>query len=103
MRLLLGIIIAITTAFAFSAWAGKCVITENRTACKGQEATCFEKCAGKLSCDITKVVGAEESCKKEAIKNCTVFRPGITKIKKMTAKFDDKAVTDGTPAKSEFS
>ena len=97
---LVGLVVPLT------AFAGDCVITVTRIPCPGREAICFSKCNGVATCDETKKVGTKEACEKEATRNCTVFRPGDTKAKVITAKFNDETVNDGkdfcSPAKPEY-
>lgn len=88
------------------AMAAECVITVTRIACPGREEICYSKCGGKPTCDETKQVASKEACEAEARKNCTVFRPGDTKSKKVTAKYDGAELNGGedfcAPPKPEF-
>ena len=89
-----------------SALAGECKMTVTRVACPGHEETCYSKCAGKPSCDEVKKTGSAESCQREAVKNCHVFRPGETKSKKVSATFEGKPLEGGKnfcePEKPEY-
>ena len=89
-----------------SVYAGDCVITVTRVACPGREEICYSKCNGKPTCDEAKQLDSKDACEKEAIKNCTVFRPGDTKSKKVVAKFDGAPLNGAKdycdPVKPEF-
>ena len=86
--------------------AAECVMTVTREACPGHETSCYSKCNGQPTCDETKKVGSKDACEKEAIRNCTVFRPGETKTKKVSAKLNGEALNGGadfcSPAKPEY-
>jgi len=94
MKFKLGIF-SLSLIFSISSFAGNCVMNVTRVSCPGVEKECFAKCAGKENCDEIKKVGSEEACNKEALKNCFVFRPGVTKSKKITATFDGKSLNGG--------
>lgn len=107
MRILHAAAVTMVACFSGVAFAGNCEITVGRTSCPGKEVECYKKCDGKEVClEIKKKTASADSCAKEALKNCTVFRPGVTKAKKITASFDGKPVESGKdfcqPEKPEF-
>ncbi|NGZ07388.1 MAG: hypothetical protein G8237_13645 [Magnetococcales bacterium] len=81
--------------FAGSAAAADCVITYNRTACAGQEATSYAKCEGKQACDKDNPATSQEACVEAAKKACPNDRTDITKSKKIYAKFKGAALAGG--------
>lgn len=106
-KLIVGCLAALVTyVMPTSAIAGDCVVTITRVACPGREAICYSKCNGVPTCDETKKFDSKEECEKEALRNCTVFRPGDTKEKKVIAKFNESSLNDGKnycdPVKPEF-
>ena len=105
-RMILGGAVLSCLAAPYSALAGDCVITTTRNACPGREEVCYSKCAGKQTCDETKAMPSKEACEAEALRNCTVFRPGDTKSKKISAKYDGAELNSGKdfcdPPKAEF-
>ena len=69
-----------------------CAITYTRAACPGQEAESYKKCDGKQSCTTEVVASSAEACVAAAVAACANDRPTITKSKKITAKYQGKAV-----------
>jgi hypothetical protein len=111
MLLSVGLLAFINLSQFSQVYAGDCEITVGRAACPGKDNEAYEKCKGKpgtpQKCvEIKKKVGSAEACAREALKNCTVFRPGITKSKAITATFDGNPVESGKdfcqPEKPEF-
>ncbi len=107
MRSLVLVVAAIVFPVSGVASAGNCEITVGRVSCPGKEVECYKKCDGKETClEIKKKTASVDACSKEAFKNCTVFRPGVTKAKKIVASFDGKPIEGGKdfcqPEKPEF-
>ncbi|HEX6739475.1 MAG TPA: hypothetical protein VF310_14450 [Vicinamibacteria bacterium] len=76
--------------------AGTCVAHVKRTACKGQSAESYKKCAGKKECDVPlegSAASAAECGEKVAKRDCPNTRLDITHSKVVTATFDGKPVT----------
>lgn len=69
-----------------------CAITYTRTACAGQEAESYKKCDGKQSCTVNVEASSADQCLEAATAACANDRPTITKSKKITAKYQGKAV-----------
>jgi hypothetical protein len=69
-----------------------CAITYTRAACPGQEAESYKKCDGKQSCTVSVEASSAEQCLEAATAACANDRPTITKSKKITAKYQGKAV-----------
>ena len=87
---------AISGAFMMgTAYAGKCEISYDRTACPGQEKISYKKCKGEKACTKTKRAKDLAGCQKLAEKSCSNSRLDITKSKVIKAKFD------GAPVKSK--
>lgn len=75
--------------------AAECVVSYERTACKGQEAISYKKCGGNKTCDKVKEAANEAACLAKALKSCNNSRLDITKYKKITAAYNGKALTGG--------
>ena len=78
--------------------SAECIVSYERTACKGQEAVSYKKCAGNKSCTKTKTAADEGACLAAALKSCSNSRLDITKYKKITATYNGKALTGGFDA-----
>lgn len=102
----LNLLAVAAVAYPLIASAGDCVMTVTRVACPGREQSCYSKCNGQPTCDETKKVGTKEACENEALRNCTVFRPGETKSKSVLAKFNGELLNSGKnycePEKPEY-
>ncbi|MET0342393.1 MAG: hypothetical protein ABW252_15420 [Polyangiales bacterium] len=72
--------------------AGACAITTTRTACAGQETESYKKCDGKQSCTKNVEASSADACLEAAVAACANDRPTVTKSKKITAKYQGKAV-----------
>lgn len=86
----------VAAGLAPQASAGTCVAHVKRTACKGQSAESYKKCAGKKECDVPfegAVATAAECGQKVAKRDCPNARLDITHSKVVTATFDGKPVT----------
>lgn len=89
MKLFIMLLVTLGTSISF---AGKCVLSVERTACPGQEKESFKKCDGKAKCDVTLEASSDKDCAKKALKECENARLDITKSKVITASFDGKDV-----------
>jgi hypothetical protein len=69
-----------------------CAITYTRIACPGQEAESYKKCDGKQSCTVNVEASSANQCIEAAVAACANDRTTITKSKKVTAKYQGKAV-----------
>ena len=77
-----------------------CLLHVKRTAASDDPAIvkeCYKKCPdGKPECDqLVPEAKDAAACKEAAKKECEIKRPEVTKAKKVTAKFDGKALDDG--------
>ena len=84
--------IVASTAGAAAEEAGACAITTTRTACAGQETESYKKCDGKQSCSKNVEAASADACLQAAVAACANDRPTVTKSKKITAKYQGKAV-----------
>lgn len=78
-----------------AASAGDCVMTITRTACPGQDAVSFSKCAGKASCEEKVPAPNAAICATKTRIACANSRRTVTKYKSITATFDGVPVEDG--------
>ena len=93
------IILALTLAASFGLSlasdafaADDCVIHYNRTACPGKEEEAYSKCGGTKECDKAADASTEAACTAAAKEACANSRLEITKSKRITARFNGKAL-----------
>lgn len=79
--------------FASNAFAAMdCIVHYNRTACPGKEEESYSKCSGSKECDKNEDASTEAACVALAKAACANSRLEITKSKRITARFEGKAL-----------
>lgn len=69
-----------------------CIVHYNRTACPGKETESYSKCGGSQQCDKNEDASTEAACIAKAKEACANSRLDITKSKRITARFNGKAL-----------
>lgn len=72
--------------------ADDCIVHYNRTACPGKEDESYSKCGGSQQCDKNEDASTEAACIAKAKEACANSRLEITKSKRITARFNGKAL-----------
>lgn len=72
--------------------ADDCIVHYNRTACPGRDAKSYSKCGGSKTCDKNEDASTEAACVAAAKAACPNSRLDITKSKRVTARFNGKAL-----------
>ena len=91
--ILLALAASFSLSFAPSVFAADdCVIHYNRTACAGKEEESYSKCGGSKECDKDAAASTEAACIAAAKEACPNSRLDITKSKRITARFNGKAL-----------
>ena len=75
--------------------ANDCIVHYNRTACPGKEEESYSKCGGSKECDKADAASTEASCIAAAKEACANSRLEITQSKRITARFNGKALKGG--------
>ena len=77
------------------AYAADCVLQVTRTACPGEEKESSSKCNGTASCEEKKPAASAAQCVAKAKSSCANSRLTVTKMKKVTGKFDGEDLEGG--------
>ena len=88
-----GVLLSGVTARADS--KNICEVTVTRIPCKGKDAESFKKSDGKPTSTNPHKKSSLQSCTDFAKSECAILRPGVTKAKEVTAKFEGNAIEGG--------
>src|SRR5258708_978718 len=100
----LGLTLACGLSFATLSRAedkADCAIKYTRTACAGQDAESYKKCAGKKSCVKYEAASTADACKAAAVSACSNDRLTITESKVINATYQGKSLKSAS-GKDDF-